>query len=190
MTNIVCKALKMETFLIPGHVGMCNALRRTLLSDIITEAPGSIEMILNVTCHTDEFLAHRIGLIPFRRVGNGNEMTLKAKGPCVVTAAQFLGPAFEPVHENIEVLKLATGHELHLKVTFDAKKASEHARYSPCFAVGMKPSSKEDVHVLSFGSNDHRSPSALLDEAFEHLLNRVDAALLCLADDKKMVSFI
>lgn len=180
----------METFLIHGHVGMCNALRRTLLSDIITEAPGSIDMIRNVTCHTDEFIAHRIGLIPFRRVGNGNEMTLKAKGPCTVTAAQFVGPAFEPIHDNTEIVKLATNHELDLKVTFDAKKASEHARYSPCFAVGMKPCSDQDVHLLSFGSNDHRSPSKLLDEAFEHLLNRLDAALLCLADDKKIESFI
>lgn len=177
-----------QRFLIPGHVGFSNALRRTLLSDLHTEAPHSVRMKLNVTCHTDEYIAHRVGLIPFRRVGNGDELTLNATGPCVVTSKQFSGPSFQPIHPDIELLYLDTGHELHLDVVFDIQAAGKHARYSPCCAVGMIP--RRDAYILSFGSNDHRTPEELLNEGFDHLAHRIDRALLLLADESLCESLI
>lgn len=170
------------SFLLPGHVGFCNALRRTLLSDVVTEAPAHVEMKRNGTCFTDEFLAHRVGLVPFERVGVGDTLTLRARGPGVVTAAQLAGPAFVPVFPDVPLALLDDGHALELDVVFDAQAAETHARYSPCFAVGMRPTDT-DAHVLSFGSNDHRAPAALLAEAFDRLDARLDRALRALADD-------
>lgn len=169
-------------FRIPGHVGFCNALRRTLISDLETEAPTSVRMIKNVTCHTDEYIAHRIGLIPFRRIGNGDTLTLNARGPCTVTCADLSGPAFESIHNNLEILYLNTGHELHMEITFTVGRASSHARYSPCYAVGMIPDG-HDAHIVSFGSNDHREPHQLLLDSFQHLDARIDRALLLLANE-------
>ena len=169
-------------FRLPGHVGLCNALRRTLLSDLETEAPVSVKMIRNVTCHTDEYIAHRIGLVPFRRVGNGDTLTLRATGPCTVTCDAFIGPSFETIYPNLELLHLDTGHELKLEVTFATGRAGTHARYSPCYAVGMVPDA-HDVHILSFGSNDQRTPLQLLNDSFDHLDARLDRALLSLADE-------
>lgn len=177
-------------FLIPGHTGLCNALRRTLLSDLRTEAPCSVRMLTNVTCHTDEFIAHRVGLIPFRRIGNGDTMNLHKTGPCVVTSGDLTGPCFESVHPNIELVYLDAGHELHMDVIFDEQCASAHSRYSPCYAVGMCPSEKEDHHIISFGSNDHRTPKQLLHDAFDHMSARIDRALLLLADETTCESFI
>lgn len=174
-----------ERFRIPGHVGLCNALRRTLLTDIKTEAPSSVRMITNVTCHTDEYIAHRVGLVPFRRAGQGHTLTLHAVGPRSVTCGDFVGPSFEPVHPNIELVYLDAGHALRMEVTFDARCAGTHARYSPCYAVGMTPArtARGGAHVLSFGSNDHRPPDELLRDAFDLLSERLDRALLLLADD-------
>jgi hypothetical protein len=143
----------------------------------------------NITCHTDEYIAHRVGLIPFRRVGNGNVMTLHMTGPCVVTSQHFTGPAFDAIHANIELLHLDTDHELHMEVTFDRQSAGTHARYSPCYAVGMIPT-KDDAYIFSFGSNDHRTADDLLNEAFDHVSQRIDRALLLLADDTVCQSFI
>lgn len=171
------------SFVVPGHVGFCNALRRTLLSDVETEAPTSVQMKRNVTCFTDEYLAHRIGLVPFERVGNGDSMTLHARGPGVVTAGALVGPAFVPVFPDVPLALLDVGHVLDLSVTFDTRPASAHARYSPCFAVGMRPCvDRDDAHVLSFGSNDHRTPEALLREAFDRLDARLDRALRALSE--------
>ena len=87
-------------FALPGSVGLCNAVRRTLLSDVRTEAPASVRVVRNVTCLTDEFLAHRVGLVPLRRVGNGDTLSLDVVGPRVVTAADLVGPPRPrlPVH--------------------------------------------------------------------------------------------
>lgn len=177
-------------FLVPGHVGLCNALRRTLLSDIQTEAPSTARVITNVTCHTDEYLAHRVGLIPFRRVGNGNVMTLRVTGPCDVTTAHLTGPAFEPIHTSIVILHLDTGHELNMEITFDTQHAGKHARYSPCYAMGMIPAVEDDTHILSFGSNDERAPEELLKDSLDHVTTRIDGALRLLADDTMHESFI
>ena len=179
-------------FRVPGHVGFCNALRRTLLSDIRTEAPASVCMKNNVTCHTDEYIAHRVGLLPFRRVGNGDTLTLHVTGPCAVTCAHFTGPSFEPIHPDIDLLYLDVGHELSMEVTFDERDAATHARYSPCYAVGMARDADkdEDAYVISFGSNDHRTPAQLLREAFDHLDARLDRALRLLADDVACESYI
>ena len=179
-----------QRFLIPGHVGLCNAIRRTLLSDIQTEAPSTARVDTNVTCHTDEYIAHRVGLIPFRRVGNGSEMSLHATGPCHVTTAHFTGPAFEPIHTNILILHLDTGHELNTTITFDTQHAGRHARYSPCYAMGMIPAVEDDTHILSFGSNDERSPEQLLRDSLDHVTTRIDDALRLLADDTMCESFI
>ena len=96
-------------FALPGSVGLCNAVRRTLLSDVRTEAPASVRVVRNVTCLTDEFLAHRVGLVPFRRVGNGDTLSLDVVGPRVVTAADLVGPAFDPVFPSIALAELRAG---------------------------------------------------------------------------------
>lgn len=182
--------MDVQRFLLPGHVGLCNAIRRTLLSDIETEAPSTARVITNVTCHTDEYLAHRVGLIPFRRVGNGDNMSLHVTGPCVVTTADFMGPAFEPLHANIVILQLDDGHELNMEITFDKQRAGRHARYSPCYAVGMIPSQTNDTYILSLGSNDDRTPEQLLNESLDHVTKRLDDALRLLADDSTCESYI
>lgn len=170
-----------ESFRLTGGIGFCNAVRRTLLSDVRSEAPCRITMHVNSTCETDEFLAHRIGMIPFRRVGNGDTMSLDCTGPCTVTAASFVGPAFTAVYESIEVMRLGSGHQLKLTVFFDEQAAASHARYSVCHAVGMSHDA-DGACVLRFGSNCERTPKQLLLEALGHLDDRVGRALLSLAN--------
>ena len=96
---------RQEGFVIPGGIGFGNAIRRTLLSDIVTEAPCRVRVHVNTSCHTDEYIAHRIGLIPFTRVGNGDQMTLDVSGQCVVTSDMFVGPAFTARYTGIEILR-------------------------------------------------------------------------------------
>ena len=170
-----------DEFSIPADVGFSNALRRTLLSDISTDAPKSIFVECNETCHADEFLAHRIGLIPFRRTGPGQTAVLEATGPCCVRARDIRG-AFESVHPDIEVLRLADTHRVHVRITFDRQKAHVHARYSPCYAVGMRIAGPKQC-VLSFGCNDDRTPHACLLEALDCMDARIDSALLQLSND-------
>ena len=170
----------MQEFHLTGGVGFCNAVRRTLLSDIETEAPCSVLMECNTTCFTDEFIAHRIGLIPFKRVGNGDKLSLSATGPVSAMSSWLKGPAFESVHD-VEIARIAEGSELRLTVFFDRQRASKHARYSPCAGVGMS-SLPDGSCVLRFSSNDTRSPTELVKSALDHMEARIGRALHALAN--------
>jgi hypothetical protein len=170
-------------FRLPGGVGFCNAVRRTLLSDVVAWAPHSLTVRVNTSCVTDEYLAHRIGLVPFARTGNGETLTLRSDGPCTAVASDLTGPGFSPVYPGVPLLELGEGQALDLDVHLDRQPARKHARYAACSAVGLEGVSDDgDAMRLSFASNDERTPAALLAEALGHLDARVDRALLALAN--------
>lgn len=172
-------------FVLKGGVGFCNAVRRALLSDLESWAPCEVVIRTNTSCQTDEFIAHRLGMIPFRRVergdtvGNG-ELVLRASGPGTPTAADLAGPGFKPVYPAIEIMVLGDGQELDLTVRFDKQRASKHARYCPVAAVGMQKVDA-DRCKLTFETIDGRAPREALREALAALDARVDGALRQLA---------
>ena len=171
----------MHSITLSGGVGYCNAVRRVLMSDLTMWAPCQLRIRTNTSCQTDEYLAHRIGLIPFQRVGNGNEIILRASGPGIVTSSQFIGPAFESVHTNIEIMLLDVDQELDLTVVFDEQSASKHARYSPCAAVGMKHVDGTDTYRLTFETLTNERTADVMTRALDKLEERVDNALHALA---------
>lgn len=174
------RTMKTATFVLPGGVGFCNAVRRTLLSDVEAWAPCEVTVHENTSCQTDEFLAHRIGMIPFARVGNGEVLELDATGPCTACARDFTSPGFAPVHEGIELMTLGKDQRLRLTVRLDKQPAHKHARYAACAGVGMRKVDA-DRCAVSFSVNDGRAPLQVLLEALDHLDARVERALHALA---------
>lgn len=172
----------MPSFTLGGGTGFVNAVRRTLLSDIGMWAPYQVLMKENTSCHTDEYIAHRIGLIPFRKSGNGDTMNLLAEGPCIVHASDVTGPAFSAVKENIEVVQLLEGQNIDMVIHFNFKIASVHARYCPVSGVGMRRLDGEGRHSLSFESLDGSDEKKILLLALDTLDSRIDSALLQLAN--------
>lgn len=163
-------------FLLRGPPGICNAVRRSLLSDVKAWAPCSATIRTNTSCQNDEFLVHRIGLVPFNRIGNGTEMNVSIQGPRTVMVSDITGPGFEAVHD-LEWVHLGSAEEvLDMAIHFDERPASKHARYNMCAVVGMVKA-KEDVHRLTFETiNDRNAKEALL-EAIDAVEARVDDAL-------------
>lgn len=176
-------------FKLKGGVGFCNAVRRTLLSDVTFEAPCTVEFQTNESCQTDEFLAHRIGLIPFRRCGNGSTMTVRARGPTTVLARDVVGEAFDAVYPDIEIIQLARGQSLDCEITFDVQPAHKHARYCKVAAVGMKQLDDTKCQI-TFETIDQSDPREVMEKALDALDGRIDRALLALADHKTHKSFV
>ena len=175
------RAAMLGDFVLPGGVGFCNAVRRTLLSDIESDAPCHVTVHDNGSCYTDEFLAHRIGLVPLRRIGPGDTLRLEAVGPCVVRASDMTSPSFEAVHGDIEIVTLDGDQKVTLTVHVDRRPAHAHARYAVCAGVGMSSTDRDGVTRLVFSTNDDRDPDAVLTDAFDHLDARVQRALHALA---------
>jgi len=62
----------MEFILSDTDASVANALRRTIISDVTTLAIDLVEIENNTSVLTDEFLAHRLGLIPLVSSGVEN----------------------------------------------------------------------------------------------------------------------
>lgn len=172
-----------------GTTGFCNAVRRALLSDVTFEAPCSVRFEVNESCQTDEFIAHRIGMIPFKRCGNGKTMCLDVRGPATVTAAHLVGEAFDVVHPDVHVMRLGDGQRLKCEVTFDVRPASTHARYCKVVGVGMRKVS-DDLHELNVETIDGSDPLLAVNQALDAIDVRVDRALLSLAQQQEHKSFM
>tara|TARA_B110001452_G_scaffold178660_1_gene149884 strand:- start:193 stop:744 length:552 start_codon:yes stop_codon:yes gene_type:complete len=166
-----------HAFVITAEAGLSNAIRRTLISDMENWAPCKLTIRENTSCQTDEFIAHRVGLMPFRRIGNGDTLDLKSKGG-VVYARDMIGTSFEAVEPDIPVMDLGGDSALDVTVHFDRGKPVRHARYSTCSAVAMKRVDDE-THEISFQLHDETlSAHKLLMTALDALEARVDDCLL------------
>ena len=173
------KKMQKGSFVLAGGAGFCNSVRRVLLSDLKSEAPFEVEIRINTSCQTDEFIAHRIGMIPFRRVGNGDTLSLSVDDrPARSTDLQ--GVAFEPC-VDVEIMTLEAGQSLDLTVRFDEQLCSKHARYTKCAAVGMQRLDNEGRHRIQFETLDGSDPKAILLRALDELETRANNALLDLS---------
>ena len=174
------QVLETMSFVIPGGAGFCNAIRRTLLSDLSSEAPYSVEIRVNTSCQTDEFIAHRIGMIPFRRTGNGNTLDLKVKDRSA-RSTDLTGVAFEPC-VDVEIMSMQAGQSLDMTIRFDEQLSRKHARYAKCAAVGMSKVDNEGRHKIVFETLDGSDPRTIMRSALDALESRIDDALLDLAN--------
>ncbi|PVV00149.1 hypothetical protein BB559_000073 [Furculomyces boomerangus] len=145
-------------------LSIANTLRRVMIAEVPTMAIDIVEFIENSSVLADEFIAHRLGMIPltsekakdfkYTRDCNctGNcqfcsvEMSLHVK--CTdnenlsVTSRDLVStnPDVVPVLEDnddkgILIAKLRKGQELKLHCVVKKGIAKEHAKWSPCAAV-------------------------------------------------------
>ncbi|CAG8486312.1 25893_t:CDS:2 [Dentiscutata erythropus] len=161
-------AEKVKFILTNVGLSMANALRRIMLSEIATIAIDMVEFELNTSVLADEFIAHRLGLIPldsteaekikYSRECNCNgackecsvELNMHVK--CTeeditkdVTSRDLVSsdPRFTPIQEGpkdpgILIAKLRKGQEIKVKCIAKKGVAKEHAKWSPCAAVAFE----------------------------------------------------
>lgn len=151
-----------------ANIGLANALRRLIISEVPTMAIDLVEVIDNTSCLTDEFIAHRLGLIPLesRHVEKFNYsrdctcwanycqncsvvMTLDVK--CTgsrtlqVTSADLISenpdvtPAkFGTDNKGILISKLTRGQSIKMKCIVKKGIAKEHSKWSPVCGVAYE----------------------------------------------------
>ena len=121
---------------VAGAASQVNALRRALTSRLETVAPRSVTIEVNTTCMSDEFIAHRIGLIPFSQHDGLKDATLDVRGRSAF-ARDFDCAGPTPVSGEIEVMRMAGAQRLALTVHFETGKGA--ARFCRVAALGMRP---------------------------------------------------
>ncbi|KAG1440219.1 hypothetical protein G6F56_012010 [Rhizopus delemar] len=140
-------------------ISVANALRRVMIAEVPTVAIDMVEIETNTTVLADEFLAHRLGMVPIDSREDCTcsqycsecsvELTLHVK--CTddrtkdVTTRDLMSanPSFTPVLQDkdnpgVLLVKLRKGHELKLKCIAKKGVAKEHAKWSPVSGVAFE----------------------------------------------------
>jgi len=142
---------------LPGHAQQVNAVRRALLAHVPSHAPSRVRILRNTTSHADEYLAQRIGLIPFCGTPTRAELRVSGRN---ATAADFCGA--QACYPCTPVALLETDQELSLSVEFGSGTGHDHARFCRVAGVGMRPLDDGTHHELSFETlHPGDSPRAL-----------------------------
>jgi len=148
-------------------LSVANCLRRTMIADVPTMAIDLVEIETNTTVLTDEFIAHRLGLIPltspnvdknfaYTRECNCSDycnlcsVELNLNVRCTedrtmeVTSRELISqnPDIVPVviddqDPGIIIAKMRKGQELKLKCIAKKGTGKEHAKWSPVCGVGF-----------------------------------------------------
>lgn len=117
-------------FEIHGSTGLANAVRRAVMTDVARYAPSEVLIRKNTSAQNDEFIAHRIGQIPFLRDDGdeASELTLRVCGR-EADSNDFAGKGFH-APPGLPIVLLGAGHVLDLSVRFCKATGAEHARFS------------------------------------------------------------
>lgn len=128
-------------------VQFVNAIRRCILRDVTCTTIDSVTFQKNSTCFWDEYISHRLGLMPIE--GEGDlYLDVKNDGDMVTSVGSdhLLGP-------NARVLGVTPIVDLakndHIKLIAHTRKGcgSEHARFIPCVTYYRNHGTHIDMYV-------------------------------------------
>ncbi len=155
-----------------------NAIRRAATGMVQTFAINSVTFYENTSAMFDEYIAHRIGLVPIKTPRKPSEseevvFTLDATGPKTVYSSELQTSDKEVCVANDKIPLIKLGKEQKLKIECKASVGIgyNHAKFQP----GML--SYEDVaegtfnfYLESFGQ---MKPQEILDKAISYITDEL-----------------
>jgi DNA-directed RNA polymerase subunit D len=182
------------SFTIEGTTtAMANALRRTMMMEIPVMAVDEIDFFENSSGLFDEFIGHRIGLIPLTTNlktyklpedcdgGKCNKCSaiaeLEVEGPATVYSKdlKFETGKVKVVEDKVPIMILAEGQKLRLEAKSLLGIGRKHAKHQACICTyKLKKETKNkktfEFEVESYGS---LAPKEILKEALAILEDKV-----------------
>jgi len=130
-----------------------NAVRRHALEEVPVMAIDEVVILENTSPYYDEFIAHRLGLIPLttdlRELAQPPEesksvlvLDVETRGkPLVVYSGDLrsLDERVRPVRDDIPLFKLAPGQKLKLEAWAKLGTGKEHAKWQAATISVLKP---------------------------------------------------
>ncbi|MCL5440294.1 MAG: DNA-directed RNA polymerase subunit D [Candidatus Marsarchaeota archaeon] len=152
--------------------GPANALRRAAINSVSTFAIDKISFYENTSAMFDDYIAHRIGLVPLvtpsKGYGAEDEIlfTLEAVGPKTVYSAELVSsdPAVKVANPNIPLIKLAEGQKIRAEGKAVLGKASRHSKFQPGIVSYDQEGESFNFYVESFGQ---MPPKEIINKACE-----------------------
>ena len=147
LRNINIDNHKMSCEIHGKNIGLANALRRSLIDLTESYAVDKVMFDINTTCMPDEYISHRLGMIPFLNSSSKvlTEAQIDVSGRNVISK-DITGA--EAASEDIPIIHMLPNQRLRCKLIFRKSSGSEHSRFCQVAAVGY--SIENDVVYLSF----------------------------------------
>ena len=141
-----------------ASVAFANALRRAMVSEVMTFAIEDVKIYDNTSALFDEILTHRLGLIPLvtdpdsfvprsECSCNGTgcprctvTFTMSVEGPGMVMSGDLISQdaVVRPAEDNIPIVKLEKNQKVVIEAQAYMDRGMEHAKWSPTTVCGYK----------------------------------------------------
>ena len=162
------------TFTLAGaRTGTANALRRSISGSVPCFAIDKITFYENTSPMFDEYIAHRIGLVPITTPTSGyNEkdeilFTLEATGPTTVysSALESADKEVTVANEKIPIIKLGPEQRIRVEGKAVLGMGQKHSKFQPGFVTYEETGDETfSFHVESFGQ---MTPAEIVSKAVE-----------------------
>ena len=150
-----------------------NALRRTATNSVPTFAIDSVTFYENSSAIFDEYIAHRMGLVPIKTPSRGYSdkdeilFTLEATGPKTVYSNELSSSDKEVrvANDRIPIIKLGEDQRLRIEAKAIMGTALGHAKFQPgLITYEDKGGGTFSFYVESFGQ---MPPRQIINKAFD-----------------------
>jgi len=132
---------------------MMNSVRRAIMNYVPVLAVEDVFIYENTSVLFDEFLAHRLGMVPLKsdakgfKNGGKVKLTLEKEGPCTAYSKDLKStdPKVEVAAKQIPLVKLEKGQKVKLEMDAVFEGGKQHSKWQPA-SVGYG-----EVPVLEIG---------------------------------------
>ena len=156
-----------------------NVLRRAAINSVKTFAIDSVTFYENTSPMFDEYIDHRIGLVPIVTPTSGYKdedeilFTAEATGPITVYSKdlQSTDKEVRVASEGIPIIKLGTGQRIRIEGKARMGTASKHAKFQPGH-VAVEPTGDDsfNFYIESFGQ---MPPKEIINKACDTIKERI-----------------
>ncbi|MAG21975.1 MAG: DNA-directed RNA polymerase subunit D [Candidatus Diapherotrites archaeon] len=158
-----------------------NSIRRTVMRDVPTLAVENVAIYENDSVMFDEFVSHRLGMLPIKssakgyKPGESLKLVLEKEGPCMVYSKDIKStdPKVEVADKKIPIVKLGKGHTLKLEMTAVMMSGKEHTKWQPAVISYKQDDKDEKTFTFEIESTGSLTTKELLDKAVSVLQEKV-----------------
>ncbi len=134
-------------------IAFVNSIRRAMMNSVPILAIEDVSIYENRSIMFDEFLAHRLGLMPIKtdlkryKEGDKLRLTLEKEGPGIVYSKdiKIKDPKIELVSRKVPIVKLSKGQKIKIEADAVVGKGKIHAKWQPALV------SYNEVPIISIG---------------------------------------
>jgi DNA-directed RNA polymerase subunit D len=161
-----------------ASAGYANALRRSAINGVDTFAIDTVTVYENTSAMFDEYIAHRIGLVPIKTPSKGYTasdeilFSLDATGPVTVYSKDLESRDKEVMVAvpGIPIMKLGKEQKLRLEGKARMATALGHAKFQPGLITFEENNGNYDFSVETFGQ---MPPREIVNKACEAIKEQI-----------------